>query len=104
MEDPDPCIIVRSRAVAVLFVDNRPVDGIVFHRDLLGHDLLGADESKSFFSLPVEWSRSSGSIPSEARFHQKPGSRAVPLPTRNAGSAIAGSSRSPFYSRTFQRR
>ena len=40
--------VVHSRAVAVLFVDTRPVDAIVFH-----HDLLGADDPKSFFSLPT---------------------------------------------------
>jgi hypothetical protein len=33
--------------VAVLFVDIRPVDAIAFH-----HELLGADDPKSFFSLP----------------------------------------------------
>jgi nicotinamide riboside kinase len=37
--------IVHSRTVAVLFLDTRPVDAIVFH-----HDLLGADDPKSFFS------------------------------------------------------
>ncbi|MFJ5696652.1 hypothetical protein [Arthrobacter sp. NPDC093139] len=39
--------IVHSRTVAVLFLDTRPVDAIVFH-----HDLLGADDPKSFFSEP----------------------------------------------------
>ena len=38
--------VVHSRTVAVLFVDTRPVDAIVFH-----HDLLGADDPKSFFSI-----------------------------------------------------
>ena len=38
--------IVHSRTVAVLFLDTRPVDAIVFH-----HDLLGADDPKSFFTL-----------------------------------------------------
>lgn len=37
--------IVHSRTVAVLFLDTRPVDAVVFH-----HDLLGADDPKSFFS------------------------------------------------------
>ncbi|WP_224026251.1 hypothetical protein [Arthrobacter sp. NicSoilC5] len=39
--------VVHSREVAVLFVDTRPLDAIVFH-----HDLLGADDPKSFFTLP----------------------------------------------------
>jgi hypothetical protein len=39
--------VVHSRGVAVLFVDTRPVDAIVFH-----HDLLGADDPKSYFRLP----------------------------------------------------
>ncbi|WP_309109026.1 hypothetical protein [Arthrobacter sp.] len=39
--------IVHSRTVAVLFVDTRPVDAVVFH-----HDLLGADDPKSFFAVP----------------------------------------------------
>jgi hypothetical protein len=39
--------VVHSRAVAVLFVDTRPVDAIAFR-----HDLLGADDPKSFFALP----------------------------------------------------
>jgi hypothetical protein len=38
--------VVHSRAVAVLFVDTRPVDAIVFH-----HDVLGVDDPKSFFRL-----------------------------------------------------
>jgi hypothetical protein len=33
--------------VTVLFVDTRPVDAVVFH-----HDLLGADDPKSFFAVP----------------------------------------------------
>jgi hypothetical protein len=37
--------VVYSWEVAVLFVDTRPVDAIVFH-----HDLLGADDPKSFFT------------------------------------------------------
>jgi hypothetical protein len=40
--------VIHSREVAVLFVDSRPVDAIPFH-----HDLLGADDPKSFFILPV---------------------------------------------------
>jgi hypothetical protein len=39
--------VVHSRTVAVLFADNRPVDAIPFHRDLLG-----ADDPKGFFTLP----------------------------------------------------
>jgi hypothetical protein len=39
--------VVHSREVAVLFVGTRPVDAIVFH-----HDLLGADDPKSFFTVP----------------------------------------------------
>ena len=39
--------VVHSWTVAVLFVDTRPVDAIAFH-----HDLLGADDPKSFFTLP----------------------------------------------------
>jgi hypothetical protein len=38
--------VVLSRSVAVLFVDTRPVDAILFHRDLLG-----ADDPKSFFTV-----------------------------------------------------
>ena len=38
--------VVHSRDVAVLFVDTRPVDAIVFR-----HDLLGADDPKSFFTV-----------------------------------------------------
>jgi hypothetical protein len=33
--------------VAVLFVDTRPVDAIVFH-----HDLLSADDPKGYFIVP----------------------------------------------------
>lgn len=39
---------VQSRDVAVPFVDIRPVDAIPFH-----HRLLGADDPKTFFTLPV---------------------------------------------------
>jgi hypothetical protein len=39
--------VVHSRSVAVLFRDTRPVDAIVFH-----HELLGADDPKSSFSVP----------------------------------------------------
>ncbi|MDQ0864711.1 hypothetical protein [Arthrobacter globiformis] len=39
--------VVHSRTVAVLFDDTRLVDAIPFH-----HDLLGADDPKSFFTLP----------------------------------------------------
>lgn len=38
--------VVHSHTVAVLFVDIRPVDAIAFH-----HDLLGADDPKSFFTV-----------------------------------------------------
>lgn len=47
MEDLTRQPVVHSRTVAVLFVDTRPVDAIVFH-----HDLLGADDPKRFFTLP----------------------------------------------------
>jgi hypothetical protein len=40
------CTVVHSRSVAVLFLDTLPMDAIVFH-----HDLLGADDPKSFFTL-----------------------------------------------------
>ena len=46
MEDLTRYTVVHSRTIAVLFVDTRPVDAIVFH-----HDLLGADDPKSFFRL-----------------------------------------------------
>ncbi|MBT2597928.1 hypothetical protein [Arthrobacter sp. ISL-72] len=39
--------VVHSRSAAVLFMDTRPVDAIVFH-----HDLLGADDPKTFFTVP----------------------------------------------------
>ncbi|MET3951260.1 hypothetical protein [Arthrobacter sp. UYEF36] len=47
LDGPVRYTVVHSRTVAVLFVDTRPVDAIVFH-----HDLLGADDPKSFFTLP----------------------------------------------------
>ncbi|MBE4720508.1 hypothetical protein [Pseudarthrobacter sp. AB1] len=40
--------VVHSREVAVLVVDTRPVDAVAFH-----HDLLGADDPRSFFRFPV---------------------------------------------------
>jgi hypothetical protein len=46
LDGPARYTVVHSRDVAVLFVDTRPVDAIVFH-----HDLLGADDPKSFFTL-----------------------------------------------------
>jgi hypothetical protein len=49
LDGPTRYTVVHSRTVAVLFVDTRPVDAIVFH-----HDLLGADDPKSFFSLPQQ--------------------------------------------------
>ncbi|MDE8670582.1 hypothetical protein PY310_18540 [Pseudarthrobacter sp. H3Y2-7] len=39
--------VVHSCDVAVLFVDTRPVDAIVFR-----HDILGADDPKTFFTVP----------------------------------------------------
>jgi hypothetical protein len=45
VEDLTRYTVVHSRAVAVLSVDTRPVNAIVFH-----HDLLGADDTKSYFS------------------------------------------------------
>jgi hypothetical protein len=46
VEDLARYTVVHSREVAVLFVDTRPVDAIAFN-----HDLLGADDPKSFFSF-----------------------------------------------------
>jgi hypothetical protein len=48
VEDLTRYTVVHSRTVAVLFVDTRPVDAVPFH-----HDLLGADDPKSFFTLPA---------------------------------------------------
>ena len=48
LEGPIRYTVVHSRTVAILFVDTRPVDAIVFH-----HDLLGADDPKGFFRLPL---------------------------------------------------
>jgi len=47
LDGPVRYTVVHSREVAVLSVDTRPVGAIVFH-----HDLLGADDPKSFFTLP----------------------------------------------------
>jgi hypothetical protein len=47
VEDLTRYTVVHSRTVAVLFVDSRPVDAIPFH-----HDLLGANDPKSFFTFP----------------------------------------------------
>ncbi|MDQ0864735.1 hypothetical protein [Arthrobacter globiformis] len=47
VDGPTRYTVVHSRQVAVLFLDTRPVDAIVFH-----HDLLGADDPTSFFSIP----------------------------------------------------
>ena len=47
LDGPMRYTVVHSREVAVLFVDTRPVDAIAFH-----HDLLGADDPTSFFSIP----------------------------------------------------
>jgi hypothetical protein len=38
---------IHSRMVAVLFVDTRPVDAVAFR-----HELLGADDPASYFTLP----------------------------------------------------
>ena len=48
VEDLTRYTVVHSRTIAVLFVETRPVDAIVFH-----HDLLGADDPKSFFRLQM---------------------------------------------------
>jgi hypothetical protein len=48
VEDLTRYTVVHSRTVAVLFVDTRSVDAIIFH-----HDLLGADDPKSFFRLQM---------------------------------------------------
>lgn len=47
LDGPTRYTVVHSRTVALLFVDTRPVDAIAFH-----HDLLGADDPKSFFPVP----------------------------------------------------
>jgi len=47
LDGPTRYTVVHSSDVAVLFVDTRPVDAIAFR-----HDLLGADDPKSFFVLP----------------------------------------------------
>ncbi|WP_354216496.1 hypothetical protein [Arthrobacter sp. UYCo732] len=47
MDGPVRYRVVHSRTVAVLFVDTRPVDAIVFH-----HILPGTGDPKSFFSIP----------------------------------------------------
>jgi hypothetical protein len=44
MEGSERYTIVHSGSVALLFLDTRPVDAIVFH-----HALLGADDPKCFF-------------------------------------------------------
>ncbi|WP_258064578.1 hypothetical protein [Arthrobacter sp. ZGTC131] len=49
VEDLTRYTVVHSRTVAVLFPDTRPVDSIVFH-----HGLLGADDPKAFFTLPLQ--------------------------------------------------
>ncbi|MET3934389.1 hypothetical protein [Arthrobacter sp. OAP107] len=46
VDGPTRYTVVHSRQVAVLFLDTRPVDAIPFH-----HDLLDADDPKTFFSL-----------------------------------------------------
>lgn len=47
LDGPTRYTVVHSRDVAILFVDTRPLDAIVFH-----HDLLSADDLVSFFTLP----------------------------------------------------
>ena len=47
LDGPDRYTIVHSPNVAVLFASTCPVDAVVFH-----HGLLGADDPKSFFTLP----------------------------------------------------
>jgi len=47
LDGPDRYMIVHSPNVAVLFASTCPVDAVVFH-----HGLLGADDPKSFFTLP----------------------------------------------------
>lgn len=47
LDGPARYTIIHSHAVAVLFVDTRPVDAVAFH-----HDLLGADDPAGYFTLP----------------------------------------------------
>ena len=47
LDGPTRYTMVHSWEVAVLFVDTRPEDAIVSH-----HELLGADDPASFFTLP----------------------------------------------------
>ncbi|MBT2533342.1 hypothetical protein J7E83_14685 [Arthrobacter sp. ISL-48] len=47
LDGPVRYTVVHSRTVAVLFVDIRPVNAIVFH-----HNLLGANDQTSFFAFP----------------------------------------------------
>jgi hypothetical protein len=47
LDGPVRYAVVHSREVAVLFVETRPVNAIVFH-----YDLLGADDPARFFTLP----------------------------------------------------
>ncbi|CAN7508421.1 hypothetical protein LJR013_003595 [Pseudarthrobacter oxydans] len=47
VEDLTRYTVVHSQDVAVLFMGTRPVDAIVCH-----HDLLGADDPKSYFTIP----------------------------------------------------
>jgi hypothetical protein len=54
VECPTRYTVIHSRETAILFVDTRQVDAIAFH-----HDILGADDRKSYFTLPV-WRRLSG--------------------------------------------
>lgn len=72
---------VHSREVAVLFVDTRPADAIVFH-----HDLLRADDPKSCFTAHGSRLRAPGSQAQGARLSL--GSGAGP----GRGQAISRSS------------
>ncbi|VXC19178.1 hypothetical protein ARTHRO9AX_220198 [Arthrobacter sp. 9AX] len=47
LDGPTRYTLVHSSEVADLFIDTRPVDAIAFH-----HDLLGADDPASFFTVP----------------------------------------------------
>lgn len=48
LDGTDRYTVVHSREVAVLFAGTRPLDAIEFH-----HDLLGADDPKSYFTAAV---------------------------------------------------
>ncbi|BCW78291.1 hypothetical protein [Arthrobacter sp. NicSoilC5] len=48
LDGTDRYTVVHSAGVAVLFAGTRPLDAIVFH-----HELLGADDPKSFLTAAV---------------------------------------------------